>query len=250
MDHAAFMLAETETQIATVHFTKSVSKPIESPASEPTTELEKWKETTEGKKMKPFLEEARWMIEQAGIQAERHKIAILPSKGKIHAEILSYCQQQKIGIVILGHREGGGTWGFLKSSITEKILGDFKNKRYLIAIALTLQAGGVFIFSFVDMNKWWLIIPFLLFYAPGYGGPIPLRPALLADYFGTSNFGTIFGLMMLIGMMGGMVGPVFAGWVFDTTGSYQLAFQIVALTTIVAIPLILLAKPPRAKQEP
>jgi nucleotide-binding universal stress UspA family protein len=127
VDHAAFMLAETEAQMATVHFTKSVSTPIESSASEPTAELEKWKETTEGKKMNPFLEEARWMIEQAGIQAERHKIAILPSKGKIHSEILSYCQQQKIGIVILGHHEGGGTWGFLKSSITEKILGDFKN---------------------------------------------------------------------------------------------------------------------------
>ena len=129
-------------------------------------------------------------------------------------------------------------------------LGDFKNKRYLIAIALTIQTIGVFIFSYIDIDKVWLIVPFLLTFGPGYGGSIPLRPALQADYFGTSSFGTIYGLMALISMLGGLISPVFVGWVFDVTGSYSLAWRVVTLTTIPAIPLILLAKPPRIKQEP
>ena len=127
-------------------------------------------------------------------------------------------------------------------------LGDFHNKRYLIAIALTLQAIGLFIFSLIDVNRIWLIIPFLLIYGTGFGGPVPLRPALQADYFGMSSFGTIMGLMASISMIGGLVSPVFAGWVFDVTGSYRLAWWVVTLTTVPAIPLILLAKPPRAKQ--
>ncbi len=167
----------------------------------------------------------------------------------VMVHIVPYLESVEISSVIAATAVTGMTLCSLIGRLGFGFLGDFKDKRHLMAIALTLQASGVFIFSFVDMNKAWLIIPFLLLYAPGYGGPIPLRPALLADYFGTSRFGTIFGLMMLVSMMGGMVGPVFAGWVFDTTGSYSLAWRVVALTTVVAIPLILLAKPPGAKQE-
>ena len=129
------------------------------------------------------------------------------------------------------------------------LLGDFANKRYLIATALTFQAIGLFLFSLIDADKTWLIIPFLLTYAPGYGGPIPLRPALQGDYFGTRHFGTIMGLMLAISMLGGLFSPVFAGWVFDITGGYHSAWQIFALTTVPAIPLVLLAKRPRARQK-
>jgi MFS family permease len=126
-------------------------------------------------------------------------------------------------------------------------LGDFRSKRHLIAIAVALQIIGLFVFSLIDVSQSWLIILFLLIYSPGYGGPIPLRPALQADYFGTKSFGTIMGLMSVITMIASLSSPVVAGWIFDVTGSYRIAWQIFALMTIPAIPLILLAKPPKAK---
>ncbi len=129
-------------------------------------------------------------------------------------------------------------------------LGDFTNKRYLIAISLAIQTIGLFIFSFIDAGRVWLIVPSLLLYATGFGGTIPLRPALQADYFGTRSFGAIFGWLGLIGMLGGVASPVIAGWIFDVTGSYRLSWQSFALATLPAIPLMLLAKPPRVKQEP
>jgi len=127
-------------------------------------------------------------------------------------------------------------------------LGDFANKRHLIAIGIILQTVGIFIFSLVDVGRVWPIILFLLTYAPGFGATIPLRPALQADYFGTANFGTIMGLMMLVSMAGGLASPIVAGWIFDVTGSYHLAWQLFALITLPAIPLILLAKPPTTRQ--
>ncbi len=127
-------------------------------------------------------------------------------------------------------------------------LGDFADKRRLIAISLTLQGVGLLLFSLIDADKSWLVIPFLLTYAPGYGGPIPLRPALQADYFGTRSFGTIMGLMASVSMLGGLFSPVLAGWVFDVTGTYRLAWQIFALITFPAIALMLLAKLPQAKR--
>ena len=126
-------------------------------------------------------------------------------------------------------------------------LGDFINKKYLIAIALSIQIIGVFIFSMIDEDNMWLIILFLLLYAPGYAGTIPLRPALQADYFGTRSFGTIMGLMSLPSMVGGVVSPVFTGWIYDISGSYHFAWRAIAWASIPAIPLILLVKAPGAK---
>jgi len=172
------------------------------------------------------------------------------STSAVFIHIVPYLESVEVPTATAAIAVTGMTLGSLIGRLAFGFLGDFTNKRYLIAIALTLQVIGAFVFSFIDMNRIWLLIPFLLTYAPGYGGPIPLRPALLADYFGTRSFGTILGLMSTVTMLGGLVSLVFAGWVFDTTGSYRLAWQLFALVTLPAIPLILLAKPPGAKQEP
>lgn len=127
------------------------------------------------------------------------------------------------------------------------ILGDFFPKRYLIALAIVMQVAGVLIFSFIDFERSWLVILFLLIFAPGYGGPMPLKPGLQADYFGTRRYGTIMGLMSAVSMPAGLTSPVFAGWVFDVTGSYRLAWQIIALMTLPAVFLMLLATPPKPK---
>jgi len=130
------------------------------------------------------------------------------------------------------------------------ILGDFTSKRYLMSIAFAFQTIGILLLSIVSMDRVWFLIPFLLTYAPGYGGPIPLRLALQADYFGRRSYGTIAGLMSAVSMLGGLASPVIAGWIFDVTGSYRLAWQLFAMVTLPAVPLMLLAKPPKAKQEP
>jgi MFS family permease len=127
--------------------------------------------------------------------------------------------------------------------------GDFTNKRYLMVIGIALQTVGLFFFSVIDTDRIWLIVLFLLTYAVGSGGPIILRIALQADYFGTKHFGAIFGLISTVSMLGGLASPYIAGRIFDVTGSYSQAWQLFALVTIPAIPLILLAKPPRPKQE-
>jgi len=127
--------------------------------------------------------------------------------------------------------------------------GDFTNKRYLMAIGMALQVLGLFLFSVMDADRIWLVVLFLLTFAIGHGGPIILRVALQADYFGTKHYGAIFGLMSTISMLGGLASPYIAGWIFDVTGSYSQAWQLFALVTIPAIPLILLAKPPRGKQQ-
>ena len=45
-------------------------------------------------------------------------------------------------------------------------------------------------------------------------------------------------------MTGILIGPIVSGYVFDQTGSYEIAFLAFSAATIVSMALVLLARPP------
>lgn len=164
--------------------------------------------------------------------------------GSVSIHIVPYLESLDMPTTIAAIAVTGMLICSLAGRLSLGFLGDFINKRYLIAIAFALQSIGLFLFSMITVDKIWLIILFLLTYAPGYGSVVPLRPALLADYFGSRNFGAIAGLMSIVSMFGGISSPVVAGWIFDVTGSYRLAWRMFSLIIAPAVPLILLIKAP------
>lgn len=167
--------------------------------------------------------------------------------GAIVAHIAPSLESVKISTEIAALAVTGMTISSLIGRIGFGFWGDFGNKRYLLAIALTLQTVGVFIFSLVDASRMWLIVLFLLTFSPGFGGTIPVRLAMVADYFGTKNIGAILGCTAFIGMLGGAISPVIAGWLFETMDSYTVAWKIFAAVSIPSIFMILLARPPQVK---
>lgn len=166
----------------------------------------------------------------------------------VMVHIVPYLENLKIQSTIASLMVTGVTISSLIGRIGFGTLGDFWIKRYLIAIALFLQAIGLLIFAFVEADSAWLLIPFLLTYAPGYGGPIVLRSAIQADYFGTRSLGVLMGLMSTITMVGAMVSPVFVGWMYDIQDTYRNAWLVLAAATLPGIVLILMAKPPKVKR--
>jgi len=124
-------------------------------------------------------------------------------------------------------------------------LSDHMDKRYVFCIALGLQSIGLLFFA--NIRTFWHIIFFLVTFSPGYGAPIPLRPAIQGEYFGRKQFGTIQGLLLSISTVSSMIGPPFAGWICDVTGSYRLAFLILAAIPAGGIVLFLFTPPPRHK---
>jgi MFS family permease len=56
-----------------------------------------------------------------------------------------------------------------------------------------------------------------------------LLPLLVADSFGVTHMAKIYGALMIALLPGGVLGPVFAGAVFDRVGDYRLAFTVFAL---------------------
>ncbi|MFC1969577.1 MFS transporter [Chloroflexota bacterium] len=121
-------------------------------------------------------------------------------------------------------------------------LGDFFSKKRLLIIIFLLQGLGIF--ALAQVQQMWHIVPFLLAYAPGYGGLLALKPAIVGEYYGRKNFGTIYGVIQGISTAGGIAGPVFAGWVYDTNGNYFLAFIIFAFINIAAAFLLLFLRRP------
>lgn len=136
--------------------------------------------------------------------------------------------------------------GITMSSLTGRLgfsaLGDTHDKKKLLMIAVALKAVGLFIFA--NIRSPWMIIPFLAFYGPGFGGPIPLLFAIQADCFGTKNFASIRGFMAIASTTFGIAAPVLAGWMRDTQGSFSLAFIIFSVMVSLAIPVIMMVKLP------
>jgi MFS family permease len=124
------------------------------------------------------------------------------------------------------------------------ILGDHIEKRYLFMVSYTMMGGGMLVLMNADtMGMVWL---FIFLFGIGFGGNIPLMPAIRADYFGRSALGKIQGVMNPVMMIAGAAGPIVAGHLFDTTGTYRVAFLITGLMTFLAAAAIFFARPEQA----
>ena len=122
-------------------------------------------------------------------------------------------------------------------------LADQMDKRFVMAAASALLALSVLLFA--TIHEPWQVFLVLPLFGIGWGGVIPVRPALQAEVFGLRAFGAIQGLVFTIATLGGLGGPVFAGWMFDQTESYRLAFALLAAGGLGAAPLILGLRPSR-----
>lgn len=147
-------------------------------------------------------------------------------------------------------------FGFATASLAGRaifgFLGDFWDKRYLMAIAYNVQIVGML--ALASLNATWLGISFgawglpvyAVFFGFGFGSSIPVRLAMLGDYFGRRSYGSILGIMSTINAVLGALGPVFVGSLFDITGSYRVPFLALTVILLATGPMMLtLDRPPR-----
>jgi sugar phosphate permease len=122
-------------------------------------------------------------------------------------------------------------------------LADVIDKRRVLATSFA--TCGLALLLFATIFEPWQIIYALPVFAIGWGGIIPVRPAFQAEYFGMKAFGAVQGIVFTVATLGGLFGPVFAGWMFDQTDSYRLAFVILSAGALLAVPLTLTMTRPR-----
>ncbi len=121
-------------------------------------------------------------------------------------------------------------------------LGNKYTERQYIMLGYTLRTIGLVIFIYARTIP--IIMIFAFFYGVGYGITIPSQTSLRANYFGRKAYATITGYTTMFGAITNVAYPVFAAWIYDTTGSYIQAFWIVTALQAFAIVFMYLARKP------
>ncbi|MBI4289162.1 MAG: MFS transporter [Chloroflexi bacterium] len=116
--------------------------------------------------------------------------------------------------------------------------------RPVLAAVSALSAVGVFILARVESVA--AAYFYSAFYGLCFGGEMALFPLAWANYFGRASLGAINGLSRPIVMAFNAAGPVFAGWIFDSTGSYWVSFVVFIIVFLVGAALIFVARPARS----
>lgn len=98
-------------------------------------------------------------------------------------------------------------------------------------------------------DTWAPLFAVVALYGFGHGGLFTVVSPTVAELFGTRAHGAIYGGIYFFGTIGGAVGPVMAGRVFDVTGSYDVAFATLALMGAGAL-LLMASLPPRRPERP
>ena len=100
----------------------------------------------------------------------------------------------------------------------------------------------VFIVAFIWLqfaNKSWILVVFAILYGFCHGGFYTLVSPTVAEFFGTRSHGLIFGLIVFSGSIGGSLGPIVVGNMFDISDSYQGAFLLLLMVACIGFLAIL-----------
>lgn len=89
----------------------------------------------------------------------------------------------------------------------------------------------------------WQLYLFAAIYGLAHGSFFTGISPLVAEIFGIASHGALFGIVVFSGTVGGSIGPIVAGQMFDVTGSYTMTFRILTLLSVVGFALLLLVKP-------
>ena len=73
----------------------------------------------------------------------------------------------------------------------------------------------------------WQLFLFAVVYGFAHGGFYALISPVVAEFFGLRSHGLIFGSIVFVSSIGGALGPLAAGYIFDLSSSYHAAFLLV-----------------------
>jgi OFA family oxalate/formate antiporter-like MFS transporter len=80
-----------------------------------------------------------------------------------------------------------------------------------------------------------------------YGANLSVFPSATKDYFGLRNFGVNYGFVFTAWGVGGILGPMLSGLIFDSDKNFNNAYLIAAVCLLVAAGLTFATRPPKAK---
>ena len=124
--------------------------------------------------------------------------------------------------------------------------GDRIGNRQVFIIGFILMSAALFWLA--PATQIWRLYLFAAVFGFAHGGMGASESPLIARLFGLSSHGLILGVTGISFTIGAAIGPLLAGYIFDVTDSYQVAFLVSAAIAIVGLIVAVFLTPIRGKQ--
>ena len=161
-------------------------------------------------------------------------IKCLKNFGQMEGGLTSAAAGNALVLLALFNGLGRIVWG----TISHKL-----GARKSVALMTLLQAGMMFFL--LGMGSKEVTLGFAgCWIGFNFGGNFALFPLLTAEMFGTKNLGANYGAVFTSYGVGGILGPVMAGQVWDSMGTFKWAFIVAGIACIVAMVLALIVRHP------
>jgi MFS family permease len=120
------------------------------------------------------------------------------------------------------------------------------DKRHVTMVCFLIQ--GIAVIALAYYNH--VVVLYLGTFAFGLtmGSIIMMQSLITGECFGLKSFATVSGIAGLFTMSGAALGPMLAGFIYDATDSYRMAFTIFAVLSVLAMGVIYFAKPPEVEK--
>lgn len=142
-----------------------------------------------------------------------------------------------IGMMSIGVIPGTFISAFIADRIKKRHL------KFLIAGTYLLQLFGFA--AFLLNQTLAMVYPLFILHHFSAGLFGPLTGVIIARYFGRKAYGSVRGTSMMFMLPASVLAPIYAGWVYDTTGSYINVFIACAVLLTFSTILMAFASPPR-----
>jgi len=121
------------------------------------------------------------------------------------------------------------------------LVGDRLGNRTGIFICFAIIMAALIWLLFA--RQLWMVYFFAGVYGFAHGGFFALISPMVAELFGLRAHGVIFGIVLAGGAVGGAIGPLVAGRLFDIMGSYTWSFISCAVVSLLVLLLTLFLRP-------
>jgi OFA family oxalate/formate antiporter-like MFS transporter len=180
---------------------------------------------------------ALWLLlflnTSAGISVISQEAPMFQDLGKLTAIVAA----GMVGVASIGNALGRVFWAWASDTL---------GRRMTFAVMFILQIGLFWFLPALHSVAAITAVAFIILMC--YGGGFGTMPAFAADYFGSSNVGSIYGLMLTAWGFASAFGPLLLAHMHQFSGGYASGLHVIAMVMLVSVVLPLIVRPPAPAQ--
>jgi MFS transporter, OFA family, oxalate/formate antiporter len=191
------------------------------------------KDFTLGEALKTWQWWALWLLlflnTSAGISVISQEAPMFQEFAKVTAIVAA----GMVGVVSIGNALGRVFWAWVSDALSRKIT---------FAVMFGVQIFLFWLLPDLHSVASVTVVGFIILMC--YGGGFGTMPAFAADYFGPTNVGSIYGLMLTAWGFASAFGPLLIAHMRQVSGTYSGGLHVIAVVMAVSALLPLLVRPP------